>query len=311
MIIITDDPSYALETLGSPLHFNPLSDRKTAQQITSLSGLFFPAGNLYYSHTGSDSVFSSLFIRRHAQVSQFDLLADAGSYGSDPQQNIVCFAGSGDKFHGFHQRKWLGLQGNIHLSMSLFPGRKIEKPSAAFLILAANAVVQTIDSLGQLSGLAGIHWINDIVISGLKTGGVLCRTQMRGDITERVILGIGLNVHRTPQIIFDPCIRGATNINQHVSGRPPYQISEIFWLLLGNLERNYRQLLSQGYRQLLNYYIEHSVLPGKNVAVFSDSQEGHNEKIGEGRVAGINEDLELLVGGFKEPLRKGRVRLID
>jgi len=311
MIVITDDPSYAFETLRSPLQFNPLSGRKTNQQIKALSDLFFPAGNSYFSNAGGESVFSRLLIRRHARVSHFDLLSAAGSSAPDFQQGIVCLAGSGDKFHGFHQRKWLSLQGNIHLSISLSPGQKIEKPSAACLILAANAVVQTIDGLGQLSGLAGIHWINDIVIGGLKTGGVLCRTQMRGDITERIILGIGLNVNRSPQISADPCIRGATCINQHVSGCPPYQLSEIFWVLLSNLESNYRQLLDQGYRQLLDYYIGHSVLPGKKVAVFSDSQQGHHKKIGEGKVAGINEDLELLVGGFKEPLRKGRVRLID
>jgi BirA family biotin operon repressor/biotin-[acetyl-CoA-carboxylase] ligase len=187
----------------------------------------------------------------------------------------------------------------------------VEHAAVAFLIMAANAVTQTINGLGRLKVRAGLHWVNDIVIEGLKVGGVLCQTQMSGEKTERVIVGIGLNVRKRPAIVNDACVRGATAINEHVIDRDVYSLEEVFWPLVTNLEKNYLTLLDQGYTQLLAYYIENSALIGKTIEIFSDPQQGPTKKLGEGKALEINEDLELIIEGVAAPLRKGRVRLIQ
>jgi hypothetical protein len=77
------------------------------------------------------------------------------------------------------------------------------------------------------------------------------------------------------------------------------------------LERNYQDILENKYDDLLNYYIDHSLVIGKHVEIYSDPREGKSEKIAEGVVSGLTENLELILTGRKDVIRKGRLKLLN
>jgi len=199
--------------------------------------------------------------------------------------------------------------GNIHLSILLEPRKKINHADSAFLILAAIAVVQTIVSLNKIQSQPQIKWVNDILINDRKVGGVLVQTQIQGEVTDRVIIGIGLNVNVSPKIESDPFIQGATAINQLVSGSEKYTLAEILWQLILKIERNYRVIMNDEYDKLLNEYISHSLLLGQYIEVFSDPREGESQKTDEGMVTSITENLELVLQGVNDPIGKGRIKV--
>jgi BirA family biotin operon repressor/biotin-[acetyl-CoA-carboxylase] ligase len=155
-----------------------------------------------------------------------------------------------------------------------------------------------------------IRWVNDIIIDNFKVGGVLAQTQIQGTIIDKVVLGIGLNVDKSPEIENDQFLEGATHINQIAQGKI-YPLKQVLWSLISNLEQNYRAILENNYRDLLNYYIDHSIVVGKHVEVYSDPREGEAHKIAEGVVSGITENLELILTGQQDLIRKGRIKLLN
>jgi hypothetical protein len=69
--------------------------------------------------------------------------------------------------------------------------------------------------------------------------------------------------------------------------------------------------MNNNYQNLINYYINHSQVIGKRVEVYSDPREGKSTKVAEGIVSGITENLELILSGQKELIRKGRLKLLN
>ncbi len=310
MIIYTDNPSYSQHILTSTVPLIPVNRGSTPENIDQISRQLFPEKNIFVGSSGINQLFKYLFISEYVPFSQYDLLLQFAKLGDKFQEDILCFAGSGKNFHGFRQRKWTSVPGNIHLSVLLHPGKHIEHAEIAFLILAANAVTQTINNLEGLRRKAMIRWVNDIIIDNFKVGGVLAQTQIQGTIIDKVVLGIGLNVDKSPEIENDQFLEGATHINQIAEGKI-YPLKQVLWSLISNLEQNYRTILENNYHDLLNYYIDHSIVIGKHVEVYSDPREGKAHKIAEGVVSGITENLELILTGQQDLIRKGRIKLLN
>jgi len=236
------------------------------------------------------------------------MLLQISKLSSTFRDNILCFAGSGNNFHGFRLRKWASVQGNIHLSILLHPQQYIEHAEIVFLILAANTVTQTINQLRGIRQKAMIRWVNDITINHCKVGGVLAQTQIQGRIIDKVVLGIGLNVDRSPEIENDKIVNSITHINDHIEGRI-YPLNQVLDILISRLDQNYMAILENNYQDLINYYINHSLVIGKRIEIYSDPREGSSTKVAEGIVSGITENLELILSGQKELIRKGRIKL--
>jgi BirA family biotin operon repressor/biotin-[acetyl-CoA-carboxylase] ligase len=309
MKIYTDNPGYAGQILDPSGPWQPISPKALSPEIQLLAGQLMEGNKLYEGLIDKNSIFNPLFIREFTPFSQFDFLVQYSKQVEKISTGFLCFSGAGRKFHGFRNREWVSMPGNIHLSILLEPRKKISHTDSAFLILAANAVVQTIDSLKRINGQPQIKWVNDIVINDRKVGGVLVQTQIQGEITDRVIIGIGLNVDESPEIESDPFILGTTAINHLVQGSEKYALAEILWQLIVNLERNYMVIMNDEYNKLLNEYISHSLLPGQYIEVFSDPREGESQKTDEGMVTSITENLELVLQGVDHPIRKGRIKV--
>jgi len=88
------------------------------------------------------------------------------------------------------RRVWLTPQGNIALSVILYPSSE----HLHSLIMAASlAVARCIEVVTSLR--PEIKWPNDVLIHGKKVGGILIESDIRTDRVNYAILGIGMNVN--------------------------------------------------------------------------------------------------------------------
>ena len=88
------------------------------------------------------------------------------------------------------KRVWLSPKGSIALSIVLYPDA-VYLPS--LIMLASLAVVHSIKTVTGLR--SQVKWPNDVVINGRKVCGILIESEMRGNIVDYAIIGIGVNVN--------------------------------------------------------------------------------------------------------------------
>jgi BirA family biotin operon repressor/biotin-[acetyl-CoA-carboxylase] ligase len=101
----------------------------------------------------------------------------------------VVIAGEQTGGRGRLKRSWLTPQGNIALSIILYPDIK----NLPYLIMMASlAVCYSIESVTGVK--AQIKWPNDILIDGKKVCGILIENEVRGNKVAYSIVGIGINV---------------------------------------------------------------------------------------------------------------------
>ena len=105
------------------------------------------------------------------------------------QEGAVVFAGEQTGGRGRLERGWISPEGNIALSVILYPDIK----NLPYLIMITSlAVVKSIEAVAGLK--AGIKWPNDILIGGKKVGGILIENEVKGNKVAYSIVGIGINV---------------------------------------------------------------------------------------------------------------------
>ena len=136
------------------------------------------------------------------------------------------------------KRVWLTPKGNIALSVILYP-------SVAYLpsliMLASLAAIHSIEAATGLK--SQVKWPNDVLINGKKVCGVLIESNVRGDIVDYAIIGIGVNVslrlYDFPEI--QPT---ATSLSDEL-GKEVSRLNVIRCLLV-EIERLYLALLAGG-----------------------------------------------------------------
>jgi len=136
------------------------------------------------------------------------------------------------------KRVWLSPKGSIALSVILYP-------SLAFLpsliMLASLAVVHSIKAITGLK--PQVKWPNDVLINGKKVCGILIESDVRGDIVNYAIIGIGVNVNLR-LADFTELLLTATSLSDEL-GRDVSRL-DIIRSLLVEIERLYLTLLSGG-----------------------------------------------------------------
>ena len=177
------------------------------------------------------------------------------------------------------KRVWLSPKGSIALSVILYPG-------VAYLpfltMLASLAVTHSIEAVTGLK--SQVKWPNDVLINGKKVCGVLIESNVRGDIVDYAIIGIGVNVNLRlydfPQI--QPT---ATSLSDEL-GRDVSRLDVIRCLLV-EIERLYLALLAGG--SIYQEWRDSLVTLGRRVRVKL------GDTIHEGIAESIAEDGSLLL----------------
>ena len=179
------------------------------------------------------------------------------------------------------KRGWLSPEGNIALSIILYP----EVKSLPYLIMIASlAVVKSIESVTGKK--AGIKWPNDILIGGKKVGGILIENEVRGNKVAYSIVGIGINV--ALKVIEHKDIADTATSLKSETGKGDLHI-KIIKSLLTEFERLYRQL-PEG-KAIYEVWRDRLITLGKKVKASSENKviEGVAEDVDEGGALLIRE----------------------
>jgi BirA family biotin operon repressor/biotin-[acetyl-CoA-carboxylase] ligase len=94
-------------------------------------------------------------------------------------------------------KKWLSSPGNgLYFTMILRPRLPLDE-LAKITLAAGVAVAEALQPLCRARIM--LKWPNDIVIGGLKCGGILAEADLSKVNSPLVVLGIGLNLHMPPE----------------------------------------------------------------------------------------------------------------
>lgn len=300
------------ESLITPLQeWQPADFTDLNADVSTLLERLFPGEFVYQNAADVGEHWTHAFLVSEAPSSQFDILVELIQTHPEMPGGIICLAGSGQGFHGQRNRHWVAMKGNIHLTVYLAPQRKIERFDIGFPILAAVSIVETLDSIEGLNGKASIKWVNDVLFDGSKVAGFLVHTASMEETVTSVVLGIGLNVEKTPELPPDLHVPKVTSLREFAEERALLNQKEILSVLFGRLSTNYKLLLEGQWKQLLQLYRKRSMVVGRNVRIMTDPEDGRQEELGSGKVFSIGENLELWLDGEENPIKKGRLILID
>jgi len=197
-------------------------------------------------------------------------------------EGTVIIAGEQTGGRGRLKRGWLSPQGNIALSIILYPDIK----SLPYLVMIASlAVIKNIESIVGVK--AAIKWPNDVLIGGKKVGGILIENEMRGNKVAYSIVGIGINVALKVGDYAE--IAGTATSLQNESGKDELRIKIIRSLLM-EFDRLYLKL-PEG-KAIYKAWRDKLVTLGKRVKATRGEQiiEGVAESVDEGGALFIRED---------------------
>jgi BirA family biotin operon repressor/biotin-[acetyl-CoA-carboxylase] ligase len=309
MIVFADDRAFADQIFPGEVLWMPDEVKPEGTNLFHLKTSLFSTKRVFKKMSDLNGRWTYAFVVKHARSSHFDHLVEISQKDITLPDGTLCLAGSGDKFHGQRIRPWAALEGNIHLALYLSPQRVIEHFHSGFPILAAVSLIDALDAITPLKQRAKIKWVNDILIDGAKIAGFLVHTQSKEKTVLSAILGIGLNVERTPKIKADPFVPKVSSLRDFVQEDSVVNQEKVLAQLLHSLDKNYELLLDGRYDTLLNRYRERSSVIGHSVRVLSDSPGKKSNEIATGIVNAIGHNLELIIEGHPEPVASGRLIL--
>jgi biotin-[acetyl-CoA-carboxylase] ligase BirA-like protein len=306
MWVITDNLDFAVRIVGRHLKWRRSSASEAGKATQRLLSHLVSKRALYVCWQDSVLQWKYLILVGHAPRSQYDVLIRLAREGVKLPDRVILLAGVGSGFHGFKDRPWTSLAGNIHLSAFLSPGRRVEHLGAALMVLPAVSVIEALDSIEGLQEKASVKWVNDIVIDNVKVCGVLAHGQSMGEKLTHIMLGIGVNVRTTPDIERSPFVPKAGALVDFVEDSGKCDEAMVFNKLIESLERNYHALLRSGYGDMLDTYRKRSGVIGRRVTVCLDDPCMERVK---GTVSMIGDHLELIIEGVEKPITRGRLIL--
>jgi biotin-(acetyl-CoA carboxylase) ligase len=258
---------------------------------------------------------SRALVVAEAPSSQFDALREALADGLELPGPTACVALTGRGFHGQRDRPWASASGNLHLCV-VFPEPGLAAGALPSLpMLPVVALVDAVRALTEGTLHPGIKWVNDVLVDGRKVGGVLTATQTQGDRVSSVLLGIGLNVATAPQVPPTPFVPSVGCLAD--AGAASATWADAGVAVLSALGRRMTEVERGDHEALLGAYRDASLVIGREVCVFADSEPGETA-VGArpvpvlcGTVRAIAADLSLVLEGVEAPVTSGRLAFVE
>lgn len=123
-----------------------------------------------------------------------------------PIDGLVVLAESQKQGRGQSNRIWISDPGQ-NLTFSFYFNPLSPKRLHTLTVIIAHSCVE---ALSKITGKQiKIKWPNDLIFDGRKVGGILVESELKGNVVEKLIIGIGINVN---QIAFDPGIPNPTSL---------------------------------------------------------------------------------------------------
>ena len=310
MIIFTDNKKGAEKALIICQEWIPEDHSAIDQNLVPLMDRLYGDKPVYRSESQVPERWKYAFFVKSAPSSHFDLLVESSQGYSALPDGILCIAESGHQFHGQRGRPWTAQEGNIHLSIYLSPNKRINHYHAGLPALSAVSIVQAIDATEGFEGNAMIKWVNDVLIRGNKVAGFLVHTHSVQDRVTGVVLGVGLNVEKTPRVTSEVFVPRVGSLKEFLPSPFAVKRKKILMRLLEFLDKNYGLLLDGQYKKILDFYRKRSLVIGRDVRIISDIPNNKQTTISSGNVEKIGDSLELWMKGQKKPVTEGRLVLI-
>lgn len=203
-------------------------------------------------------------------------------------------------------KRWFSPPGvNLYASV-LF--RPTIPPSAvgAFSFITSLAVTDAIRGLGLE---AAIKWPNDVLVDRKKVAGTLVECATAGDRVEHVILGVGVNVNVTCEML-----AGGLGAESRAAGslrgaaRREIDRNAFAAAFLGALDAWFRTYRDHGAKPILAAWLDRDIVGGRRVEVRGEAPPY------EGRALGVNPQGYLIVRdprGIRHRVATGEIRLLD
>lgn len=187
-----------------------------------------------------------------------DLAKRAGIFGEVEQ---VVIASSQTAGRGRRGREFFSSKGSgIYLSILLRPHMSAQDT----LGLTTMTAVSVVDAIRSETGIdAGIKWVNDVYVDGLKVSGILTEAGygIETGSVDYVVIGVGINVAK-PRGDYPSSIRGIAGALFDV---PPREVANrLTARVIDNILEGY-QRMSEGDYSHVDKYRSASILIGRQV----------------------------------------------
>jgi BirA family transcriptional regulator, biotin operon repressor / biotin---[acetyl-CoA-carboxylase] ligase len=174
-------------------------------------------------------------------------------------------------------RKWISPPDvNLYASFILFPS----VPASHVPIvtcLAATSIVKAVESVARIQ--ASIKWPNDILIGEKKVAGILTELVLEKDQVNYLVIGMGINVNLTLDLLPREIRPNATSIRQERG--QPLSRDKLASAICNALEERYVKWLKGETAPILDEFRAVSTTLGKKVKAFTPGRiiEGRAETI--------------------------------
>ena len=254
----------------------------------------------------------ALLVLGRAEGSQFEALRTALRDGDGLPDALASLALTGSGFRGQRGRAWAALPGNLHLCVL----ERIDGPAAALqaalTALPAVATARAIERLSEGRVRPAVKWVNDLLVAGAKVAGVLTATQVQGARVTHALFGIGVNVARAPELAADAraprpgCLADAAP-DLHDA------LPALTRAILDEVDGALSTLRAGDGTAIVASYRERASFVGRRVAIWpvTDLDQAVTAPLARGRVSALLDDLALRLEGHPDPIRSGRMTLLD
>ncbi|MBN1655356.1 MAG: biotin--[acetyl-CoA-carboxylase] ligase [Deltaproteobacteria bacterium] len=317
MLVYSDNPKRFDGFFPSHAPWRKIAVNSGSEAETRLLEVLGCTGEIWSTRIDRTSTgfWSRVVAIAEAPWSQYDALQTLLQDENTLSEPAACLALTGLGFHGQRGRPWKAEPGNLHLSVFLAPNRPVQELIPALTMLPAVAVVAAIQKATGDAIRPGIKWVNDILVDGGKVSGVLTTTQIKSRTVQACVLGIGVNLARAPEVAPTPFVPKTSCLADSGLASRALELSNFFWILLGELENHYLHLLEKGPSDLFHRYVKASLVIGRKVRIMPeiDTRAGacHTspEALAEGVVESISPDLSLKLDSQSETISHGRLVL--
>ena len=174
-------------------------------------------------------------------------LAEIVSQKTD--EGTVLISDSQTNGRGRVGRKWFSPAGyNIYLSV-FFEPEIHPQYSPVFTFIASLALVEALKLFGFTPE---IKWPNDILINQKKVSGVLTEMKSTGEKLDFIIVGIGLNVNMTKEIVEENLPGEIQNITSlYIENGNKFNREYVISRLINSLDKYYLKFMREGVHSII------------------------------------------------------------
>jgi BirA family biotin operon repressor/biotin-[acetyl-CoA-carboxylase] ligase len=153
------------------------------------------------------------YLRTRWLSQRFELLDEVNSTNSylknkpiKPTDGFLVLAESQNQGRGQSNRIWISNPGQ-NLTFSFYFQPLSPRRLHTLTVIIAHSCVKVLNVITQKP--IKIKWPNDLIFNGQKIGGILVESELKGEVVEKLIIGIGINVN---QQVFASDIPHATSL---------------------------------------------------------------------------------------------------